>query len=360
MLSAGSLYETLTGRPPHLGESATDTERKVIEDEPVAPSRYNQKIPRDLETICLKCLQKNPTRRYASGQDLGDDLHRFLDGKPVIARPIGFTERTLKWARRRPTHAALVAVVILFLTASVGVTARSNHQENNRKVETVRRRERAREFIETSLKDVYQSTKAERYSDAQRIMEEVGNRSAEADSDDLNNQIERARKDVKFARALADVPTRMEYPRPVEGYFIVSATPTVWADGFAKTFAESGYDVDGDPNQFADRIRASRLPEQTIVGLDQWALAAYLLNERALQRKLLLIAKLADREPTWRDSFHDPAVWSDEVALLTLARFADHIYTNCRSTGREPAPPRLRGAGRKKHFCLGSCLATPQ
>ena len=164
------------------------------------------------------------------------------------------------------------------------------------------------------------SARAERYIDAERNLQEAGNRIAEADSDDLKKQIERARQDVKFAQALAGVAARMEYPRPVEGYFVVVTAPRVWADGFAKTFAEWGYDVNGDPDELAKRIRASRLPEQTIAGLDQWALAAYLLNERALQQKLLQIARLGDREPTWRNRFHDPAVWSDELALLKLAK----------------------------------------
>jgi eukaryotic-like serine/threonine-protein kinase len=314
------LYESLTGRPPFVGESAADTERKVMHEDPIAPSRLHPNIPRDLETICLKCLQKDPARRYASAQDLADDLHRFLDGKPVIARPIGMVERTCKWARRRPTVAALVAIVILFLTASTGVAAWLYHQETQRQEEAAGRRERAREFVETALKSAYKSARAERYGDANRILDEAGSRIAEADSDNLRKQLERAATDVKFAQAIAGLPGRLENPKPVEGYFVVGTTPNAWADGLARTFAEYGFDVNGDPDQLADRIRASPLPEQTIVGLDQWALAAHLLHERALQRKLLLIAKLADREPTWRDRFHDPAVWSDEVALRKLAK----------------------------------------
>jgi serine/threonine-protein kinase len=314
------LYETITGRPPHQGESAADTEHKVIAEDPIAPSRHNPRIPRDLETICLKCLQKDPARRYASAQDLGDDLHRFLDGKPVLARPIGLPERGLKWARRHPAFAAVVAMGTLFVTTAAGLTAWLNHQESNRAAETAMRRERAREFLEMAIKDVYLNATAERYSTAERILREAGTRTAEADSDDLSKQIESARVDVGFAKALAEVGSWMERPRSVEGYFVVASNPTIWADGFAKTFADRGFNVAGEPEELAERIRASRLPHQTIVGLDQWALSAFLRNERELQRKLLRVARLADREPVWRDRFHDPAVWSDEAALLKLAR----------------------------------------
>src|ERR1043165_1727531 len=87
------LYEMLTGHPPLEGNSPSETLNKILSEDPAPPSRMNRDVPRDLETICLKCLQKNPARRYASAQDVADDLHRFLDGKPVVARPIGLLER---------------------------------------------------------------------------------------------------------------------------------------------------------------------------------------------------------------------------------------------------------------------------
>ncbi len=113
-----TLYALVTGRPPFQAATAMDTVIQVISDEPVPPRRLNPTIPLDLETICLKCLEKEPARRYASAASLAADLRRFLAGEPVLARPIGTPARLWRWCRRRPVVAALgaaVAALILFV-----------------------------------------------------------------------------------------------------------------------------------------------------------------------------------------------------------------------------------------------------
>jgi WD40 repeat protein/tRNA A-37 threonylcarbamoyl transferase component Bud32 len=107
------LYELLTGRPPFRGETAWDTIRQVIAEEPLPPRRLRRGLPRDLETVCLKCLEKDARQRYPSALALADDLRRFLAGEPVQARPCPAGERLLKWAKRRPALAGLVAVSCL-------------------------------------------------------------------------------------------------------------------------------------------------------------------------------------------------------------------------------------------------------
>ena len=104
------LYDMLTGRPPFKGESVLATLALVVNDEPVSPSRLQPKVPRDLDTVCLKCLNKEPSRRYATAAGLADDLRRYLAGEPVSARPVGAVSRAARWARRRPGVAALLAV----------------------------------------------------------------------------------------------------------------------------------------------------------------------------------------------------------------------------------------------------------
>jgi WD40 repeat protein/serine/threonine protein kinase len=116
------LYTLLVGRPPFRGETALETIQQVIHDEPVPPRRLRRGLPRDLETICLKCLQKERSRRYVSAAAFQEDLIRYLHGKPTVARPISISERTLKWVRRRPMAACLLAALAASLTAgAVGV-----------------------------------------------------------------------------------------------------------------------------------------------------------------------------------------------------------------------------------------------
>ena len=113
------LYFTLTGRPPFVGGSIHETIRQVLNDDPVAPRLLNSGVPRDLETICLKCLEREPTRRYPTASELAADLKRFLDGLPIHARPISQLGRFTRWCRRRP---ALAAVWVLVATLAVGST----------------------------------------------------------------------------------------------------------------------------------------------------------------------------------------------------------------------------------------------
>jgi tetratricopeptide (TPR) repeat protein len=111
------LYELLTGRPPFVAETQLATLQMVRDAEPVAPRRLNPHVPRDLETICLKCLQKQPSRRYASADALAEELQRLLTGEPILARPVSMSERAWIGARRGPTTAALVCVTILSVFA---------------------------------------------------------------------------------------------------------------------------------------------------------------------------------------------------------------------------------------------------
>lgn len=111
------LYELLTGRPPFRGETPLDTVLQVMADDPVPPSKLRAKLPRDLETICLKCLRKDSSRRYASAGALADDLRRFQHGEAIAARPVGRWERGIKWTNRHP------AATVLGLTSAIAITS---------------------------------------------------------------------------------------------------------------------------------------------------------------------------------------------------------------------------------------------
>jgi WD40 repeat protein len=118
------LYELLTGRPPFKAESSPATLQQVLASDPVPPARLNARVPRDLETICLKCLHKEPPRRYASADELTADLGRFLRHEPIRARRVGIAGRTWRWAWRHPAPAAMTAALVLMAVASVVLIVR--------------------------------------------------------------------------------------------------------------------------------------------------------------------------------------------------------------------------------------------
>jgi len=117
------LYEMLTGRPPFQADSPLATLEMVRGQEPVSPTQLQPTVPRDLETICLKCLRKEPGRRYANAFDLAEDTRRFLAGEPIQARPVGRGERLALWARRKPAAAALIGTVAIFVLLLAGLGA---------------------------------------------------------------------------------------------------------------------------------------------------------------------------------------------------------------------------------------------
>jgi serine/threonine protein kinase/tetratricopeptide (TPR) repeat protein len=161
------LYEMLTGRPPLVGTTIAETLELVQKKEPLPPSRMQPGVPRDLETICLKCLQKEPEKRYSSAESLAEDLGHFLAGEPIRARPVSRAERVWRWCKRNPRVAALSTVIlVLVLTAGTALTAlavthvQQEAAEARRSEDEQRAVEETRQLAQQRLEQVTETIKA--------------------------------------------------------------------------------------------------------------------------------------------------------------------------------------------------------
>jgi tetratricopeptide (TPR) repeat protein len=170
------LYECLTGRPPFQGDGPLDTLGQVRTNEPVPPRRLRPKLPRDLETVCLKCLEKAPARRYHTAGDLADDLDRYCTGRPVTARRVGPVGRTWRWARRRPMIAGLLAALVVALAGGgAGIVWQWRRAEANATAMRDQRdaAERERQRAETNFRRAGQAVR-EMTAAAQQLLHRMG------------------------------------------------------------------------------------------------------------------------------------------------------------------------------------------
>lgn len=308
------LYEALTGRPPFRGDSPAETERQVVDDEPVPPSKLNPKTSRDLQTICLRCLQKSPERRYRSAGELAEDLDRFRNGEPIRARPVGTFEQAMKWARRRPAHATLAASACVVLVATFGFAIWYQGVSATRHAELGVRRSEARAAVTNALGQVTAAVAAEKWDEADRSLAHARERTVDAGSGELDREIASLGDAVRVARILEQA-RQGRIPPLATATIDLRSVAKLYADGFR----EAGVPVEGDPHASAALLRASPIRAQWIAALDDWASIEFDRHAADRCESLLTLAREADPGSPWKARFRAQASWSDREALLQLA-----------------------------------------
>jgi eukaryotic-like serine/threonine-protein kinase len=305
------LYECLTGRPPFKAETALETLLQVRSQEPVSPGQLQPKCPRDLVTICLKCLRKEPARRYPSARELADDLRRFLHGEPIRARPVGAAERTLKWVRRHPATVAwlgLATAVLVVVALVAGGTYRWHQQ----------REARDRGF-DADLTWAAELREGDRWDDADRTLQQAEDRLEGGGAEEQRGRLERARADLTLAKRLDGI--RLDKAVVAGGRFNYRGAEK----GYEEAFREGELGTAGeDPEAVAARVRASAVQARLVAALDDWAATTADPQRRAW---LLDVARQADPHPV-RDRFRDPKAWGDQAALRRLAQEAPQAETS--------------------------------
>jgi serine/threonine-protein kinase len=297
------LYELLTGRPPFRAETAAETLRQVIDQEPVPPSRLNANVPRDLETICLQCLHKEPGRRYATAAALAEDLDRFLRGEAIAARPEGPLARLARRVRRRPALWAAVAAGMLLTVALLGGG-----------LWLLSERAATERAAQDDLRDMFARLRASSWLEARAALERAKGRLGDRGSDDLRRRLDQGARDLELAARLEKI--RMEGAHSAERNMF--ARPEKYEEAFR---AAGLGEVGDDPEVVAGRVRTSNIQGELVAALDNWS--AWVRTNPGHRSWVLSVARLADPDSTgWRDRARDPAVRTDQAALVEVIKTA--------------------------------------
>jgi tetratricopeptide (TPR) repeat protein len=301
-----TLYELLTLEPAFSGNDREVVLRQIAFEEPRAPRQRNKAIPRELETIVLKALEKSPERRYATAQELADDLRRFLEDKPIHARRPTLVQRAGRWSRRHRAvvwAATVVAIVVAFLGTTNWVWWAQKRVAAEREVELA--------FQEaTRLQE--QANWPEALSAARRA---EGLLASGLVSHELQQRVRETHADLKMVNKLEDI--RLKKAAVKDDHFdFAGADPD-----YAQAFRKYGINVAVlDPTEATDRMRAKGIGMELAAALDDWADVCRHTREKddSTAKDLLAIARAVDPDP-WRNKLRDALERGDVAAVQQLA-----------------------------------------
>jgi eukaryotic-like serine/threonine-protein kinase len=338
------LYECLTGRPPFKSDTILETMRRVVEEDPTPLRKLNPRVPHDLQSICLKCLNKQPQKRYPSAEALADDLRCWQENKPVKARPAGSIEKTAKWLRRRPAFAALALALFIMLVAGLWWSG----EQARREAGLAARRNYINKEVAAAIDeaDSGQRQLTDRLDDPLRVQEFLSDLSKwQRDLDRIQADLRRAetlaagdpelvssdsidRLDARRRQLWTDVQSYQLAVRldsislgtfqASDGPFQKQAFPDRdYASALEKAGLATGSGI--PPPALAEVVKRSPVRHALVAALDLHAMAT---RDTRLKANLLEVVLLADPD-SWRDQVRDPRSWHDPTVLQRLATEAD-------------------------------------
>ncbi len=301
------LYELLTGRPPFPSDSTTDSSRRLLEDEPVRPRAIDGSIPRDLETICLQCLRKEPHQRYRTAALLAEDLEAFLRGEGIRARPERWYARAWRWARRRPAMAvtAVGCATLTIALVAVALDVRATHT-------------RTLLAVESEMNTVRESGLVSDWTTAREALARAAARIPPDAPRDLRTRLDHAVAEFALVEELERLRST---PRlSLIGRRLDQAVPGAVATRYAELLAGYRFVDSADDATAAASLAGTSIRPALLAAIDDWALNA----EPGVRRRLLAISRLVDLDPSgWRNRVRDVAVWDRKDDLTALAETAD-------------------------------------
>jgi serine/threonine-protein kinase len=259
------LYELLTGRPPFRAETDLETVQLVIFREPVSPSRLNPNVPRDLETVCIKCLRKEPQQRYVTAAALAADLDRFLRGEAIAARPERWLGRLARRVRKRPIFSSAVAVGTLAAVALAGGGLWLISDRAAAERETAAARAATERAADEDLREMVAWLSRSSWPEARAALERARGRLGDHGSAELHRRLDQGARDLDLAARLEAICLDLTpaFQKP----------PVVQPDRpYDEVFRGAGLgQVGDDPEAAATRVRESDIRTALIAALDHWS-----------------------------------------------------------------------------------------